>query len=363
MDRFFIWGTGRDAERYWGLFQQMYLEGIEVAGFIDSDQRKCAEPFMEKQVISPDQISSLDYDYITIWSADYEDEIRRQAVHRHGVPEQKITDIFAPYKQKLKQRYAGQDSAEILDALEKITDRQGLDAYAFEPERTEKVQHEVFYDADAQLSYIYFENKKMYLRRSWNNFLEIQGRKYVGDFYAEQDPRSPHRYEAGEAAVQEGDILVDAGVCEGNFSLHHIDKVKKVYLIECNEEWMEALQHTFAPYKEKVVFCNKFLSDTDTEKNIRLDTLVKEPADFIKMDIEGEEIRALEGGRELLSQSRPMRCAICSYHRRLDEEKIRKILEENGFSVSASAGYMLYIYDPDVLKNPELRRGIVRGVK
>ena len=134
-------------------------------------------------------------------------------------------------------------------------------------------------------------------------------------------------------------------------------------MIECDKGWMEALRYTFGPYKDKVVFCEKFLSNTDSENTARLDTLVKEPVDFIKMDIEGEEIRALEGGRGLLSNSGHMKCAICAYHRHGDEEKIKEMLGGMGFETSISKGYMLFLYSDDVLKEPELRRGIIRGRK
>lgn len=53
---------------------------------------------------------------------------------------------------------------------------------------------------------------------------------------------------------------MDAGVCEGNFALRFIDRARKIYLIEADASWMEALERTFALYREKIVFCNKFLS-------------------------------------------------------------------------------------------------------
>lgn len=68
------------------------------------------------------------------------------------------------------------------------------------------------------------------------------GKRYATNFWFEQDKNSPHLYESGDYYVREGDVIVDAGACEGNFTLHNIDKVSKVYVIECNEEWLEALK-------------------------------------------------------------------------------------------------------------------------
>jgi len=73
----------------------------------------------------------------------------------------------------------------------------------------------------------------------------------------EQDNQSPHLYLTAEFQVDINSIVVDAGVAEGNFALSVVEKAKILYLIECDTEWMEALRLTFAPWKEKVVFCWK----------------------------------------------------------------------------------------------------------
>lgn len=153
------------------------------------------------------------------------------------------------------------------------------------------------------------------------------------------------------------------GVCEGNFSLHNIDKVSKVYLVECDPNWIEALHYTFAPYKNKVVFCESFLSNKDTDKTITLDSLIKEKVNFIKMDIEGEEVNALNVARRLLKESDDIRCAICSYHRHDDEKEIKNIFNDYNMECSVSDGYMLFLCDESIWLNPELRRGIVRAKK
>ncbi len=363
MGRFLIWGTGRVAERYGMLLEKMGLDKVEIIGFIDHDSRKHGKMFRGKTIFSPDDIPVLDYDYITIWSSVYYDEIYLQIIKEYNVSPSRVTDIFSPYKQKLKEKYLGTNDAELQEILHRIEEDRGINVYYFRPEGKQEQWDEVFYDAKAQLHYIFFEGKRMYLKRDFHGIEERDGKKYVRNMYEEQDINSPHRYEEKNVIVGQGDILIDAGACEGNFSLHHIDKVSKVYMIECDKGWMEALRYTFGPYKDKVVFCEKFLSNTDSENTARLDTLVKEPVDFIKMDIEGEEIRALEGGRGLLSNSGHMKCAICAYHRHGDEEKIKEMLGGMGFETSISKGYMLFLYSDDVLKEPELRRGIIRGRK
>lgn len=365
MEKFLIWGTGCEAEKYGALLKKMEFEkmGGGVIGFIDSDAGKQGKQFLGKRIFLPDELDTLDYDYIAIWSYKYYNEIYRQAIETYAVSDDRIKDIFSFYKQKLAEKYAGSDDADIKEILYRIQKQRDVNVFYYESSLKEEVWHEVHFDENAQLQYIYFEGKRMYLKRNFSGVEVRNGKSYVRDIYEEQDINSPHRYEGKGVTVEEGDILVDAGVCEGNFSLHHIDKVSKVYLIECDKEWMEALHHTFAPYQDKVVFCEKFLSNTDSEQSITLDTLVTEPVDFVKMDIEGEEIRALEGGRKLFSESEGIKCAVCSYHRHGDEQKIKQILREMGFDIHTSDGYMLFLYDEAVLKDPELRRGVVRGRK
>lgn len=253
------------------------------------------------------------------------------------------------------------DDLEVREVIKNIKHADDIYIYNFMPKFPKRL-YEAFYDELADLYYVHFENKRIYIKRDYP-FIIKNGNKYVQDIWYEQDTNSPHLYEYGDIKVCDGDVLVDAGVCEGNFSLHHIDKVKKVYLIECDDGWIEALRHTFAPYKDKVVFCNKYLSNVDSEERISLDSLLSgEKISFLKMDIEGEEINALNGAKKVLMASNGVKCSICSYHQHDDEKEINKILQTYGMCTTTSKGYMLYLCDKYVCENPELRRGIVRGI-
>lgn len=94
-----------------------------------------------------------------------------------------------------------------------------------------------------------------------------------------------------------------------------------------------------------------------------MDCICKDEINFLKMDIEGDEIAALRGAKRLFQNSKNVKCSICAYHRHGDEGKITELLREYGFSTSVSKGYMLFLFDPEVREKPELRRGVVRGRK
>ena len=365
MSKFLIWGTGIVAAQNLRLFSRMnFATENQIIGFVDNNPQKWGDKFNGYNIYAPDEIKSVDFDHICIWVRDTAGrEVRRQIVEDLKIAENKLKDVFMPYKQKIYERYRNVNDRSMQEFLREMENDMFLSVYYYKKANDKDILHEVYYDKDTDLHYIYFESKRMYFKRDFQGFFEKGGKKVIGNIWAEQDLNSPHLYEYGDIAVKQGDVLVDAGVCEGNFALHHIEKVSKVYLVECDEAWMEALQYTFRPYKDKVVFCNKFLSDKNSQSTINLDTLVSEPVDFIKMDIEGAEIEALNGAARVFAKSKNIRCALCSYHKHGDEEKIIKILESYGMQTETSKGYMLFFYDSSVLENPELRRGIVRGVK
>lgn len=156
--------------------------------------------------------------------------------------------------------------------------------------------------------YIIFEGKRIYYPDT-HHFSKRNGVEFVRDVMYEQKENSPHLYLEDETIIQAGDTIIDAGTCEGNFAIRFIDRAKKIYLIESNPIWIECLEKTFRPYKNKTVICDKFLTRYDSDTDITVDSLVKnEKVDFLKMDIEGEEINALLGAKKTLLKNNVKMC-------------------------------------------------------
>lgn len=135
------------------------------------------------------------------------------------------------------------------------------------------------------------------------------------------------------------------------------------HIYECDEEWIKALKLTFKEYKDKIQIIDKFVSDKNNEKEMTLDKLqesIEEEIDFIKMDIEGAEIEALNGAKNLLKNNKNLKLVLCCYHRQDDEKNMRKILKD--FDIEVSKGYLLCwtIEGIKNLKEPYLKRGILR---
>jgi hypothetical protein len=219
---------------------------------------------------------------------------------------------------------------------------------------------DVFYDASCNMCFVLHNEKKLYFPCGWN-IEDI--RNYYNGLCVEQDIESPHRYETKDYTVKAGDVIADIGTAEGIWALSNVEIAGKIYLFECEQKWVEALQKTFEPWKEKVVITNKYVSNTNSKREVTLDEFFKdEIINCIKADIEGYEISLLEGSKTLFSKNDDLTLFLCTYHKEGDDKKLKKMLESMNFTVEYSDRYMLFIYDEE-LKEPYIRRGLIRAKK
>ena len=229
-----------------------------------------------------------------------------------------------------------------------------------------ETMHEVYMDETINLPYIIFQtvegkDRRMYYPRGRSFEKGEDGKKYVKDILREQIPTSPHLYVKGNHKVDEGDVLIDAGVCEGNFALRYADICSKIFLFEPDKQWFEPLYYSFRDCWDKVEFIPKAVAEHTGGGSVALDDAVKIPFGskiFIKMDVEGAEPAALRGAKKILSTNK-VKASICSYHRADDIIKIKAVFQNLGYKTATSAGYMIFIYDPKIWETTDFRKGIV----
>jgi hypothetical protein len=221
---------------------------------------------------------------------------------------------------------------------------------------------EVYEDKAKGLRYVLLDGKRLYFKKRW-------GKKKIQNLYnllcKEQDARSPHRYLTDDFGFDDGETLVDVGAAEGNFALSVVEKASRLILFEADKEWIEPLNATFEPWKDKVEIVNKFVSNITDSKHTKLDdylTVSPGQQTFLKIDVEGAESRLLAGCQKILAEQTPLKVAICTYHKQNDEKEFSSLLLQNGFTVSHSDGYMLFYYDKQ-LAPPYFRRGLLRAKK
>lgn len=354
-----LWGTGEVATHV--MNECATLGNYEILGFIDNNVNKIGSYFFGKEIYNPQVLKEKEVDKIVVLSDAYE-EIKEQIVKCFPEYSDSIENKNFFYRESLIQRYEGNKDPEIRDVLEYIK-RNGLSVfnYKFASRYLDK-EIQVFRDEDCGLYYVIHENHRLFFSR------DFKSKSSVGYYYKsilmEQDNNSPHRYLDEDFNVNEGDIVLDIGAAEGNFSLEVIDKVKHIYIFEADANWIEALEHTFSDYKEKITIIKGYVGSYDEIPYLTIDSVIKEPVNFIKMDIEGNEWDALRGASNVIKMSRCLKMAICAYHSDFDEELIESYMDKNSIRHTTTKGYMWF---PTPIRqtyiSTSLNRGIVRGVK
>ena len=138
-----------------------------------------------------------------------------------------------------------------------------------------------------------------------------------------------------------------------------------MFIVEGDAAWCAALRQTFLPYKDKVEIIQKYLSDISDDAHITLKDLFEQysiyKVDFLKMDIEGYEKRALcggviGGGVNFVGIDK---MAICTYHNSDDEFDFSNFVSRYGYKFYLTDGYMVLL-DSDEFP---IRKAILRAYK
>lgn len=103
---------------------------------------------------------------------------------------------------------------------------------------------EIHYDNKSGMYYAMRHGKKMFISRKYNT-AEMAANCYR-NICMEQDENSPHRYLSKDFNIVKDGILVDIGAAEGFFAFDSVDSVRKIYLLECDLNWIDALKKTFS---------------------------------------------------------------------------------------------------------------------
>lgn len=357
-ERIILWGAGYIASK---MLEFADLEQFEIIGLVDNDSNRQNTPFLTFNVYHPDVLNEVEVDRIVIMSY-YVKEITEQIEKEYPQYKNKISNQYYLYKKNIQRRYLNSDDPEIGEVLAYLDNHDlRIFNYPFADEM-ELIKTDIRFDEEAALFYTLHNTHKLYFSEEFNTYEKAE--KYYKGILLEQNVSSPHRYLDESFDVKQGDIIVDVGAAEGNFAIDIVDKAAKIYLIETDERWIKALKYTFKDYKDKVIIIKTFITSYDDGKYSKLDSFIREPVNFIKMDIEGAEWDALCGAENLLEISSDVKLAICAYHSDFDQYLIEDYMDKHAISHSTTKGYMWFPY---MVKqsyiSSHLSRGIIRGWK
>ena len=223
------------------------------------------------------------------------------------------------------------------------------------------MQSEVAAQFTGPLNYTEFRQQ---LQRARNLFPEIVAPDdEESKFYAAQTKCTAFIYDQYNyrniVRAEKGDVCLDIGACIGDSALTFLQKgAQKVYSFDIDKICISCMQQTFQKLhlEDRVTLVQAAVSSkqgscwftpsilgggrisfedpkNDKAYQVPVTTLnqwvqeTKCRPTFIKMDIEGAEISALEGGKEMIQEYKP-KLAICIYHTWEHRYQIPLLLKE-----------------------------------
>jgi FkbM family methyltransferase len=185
--------------------------------------------------------------------------------------------------------------------------------------------------------------------------------EYLSVFWAH--PANAHHYLSHGTPISPGDVVIDGGCCEGFFVHQALEAgAARVIGIEPNPGMVQCLEKTFAPEiatgRVTIVsaalgaFRGRAAFSFDAEypafgqiggggtangEGVTVETLAGicerlelAQVDFVKLDIEGAEIHAMEGALPVLKKLHP-KLALTTYHREFDFACLKAVLVAAGY--------------------------------
>lgn len=292
-----------------GLYSQQQLKklGIIVDFFCDNDSKKWGGVLNEITCISLQELISKKEDTMVLIATRYYKEIYLQLENLNF----KNIDRVLDNKFLVDAFFESQDREFVIDKLSKTVD-------ILEDDESCRILTRII--------------------QEWtrNEYLYAQ----IDDIYSEP------QYFMKELVGDEIENFVDCGAYTGDTLEEYIkyvsEKFNKVYLFELSklncERLLQNIRAEYAKYEDKLLAINKGVAGDNrmikyTERDegsnladggetegeiVTLDSiLLDKEIDFIKMDIEGAELEALEGAHQIIKEKVP-KLAICIYHKPQD---------------------------------------------
>ena len=361
-EKIFIWGGGQVANRILSASERNFVDLYDnelfvIEGIIDNDSSKWGTIFHGKTIVSPQEAINYGFDKVIVLIENEKDVIE-QAEYGYKLDKGRVKGKLELLRLLFILKYQNSADTDIKMTIDYLKENDICLYSNWLPKRELK---EIHWDGSINLPYVFFEdvlgkNRRMYFPWQINrDFVVKEGKQYYYDMGWEQQATSPHLYTYSEHDVREGDVVIDGGVCEGNFSLKYAPIVEKLYMFEPNSHWDKANYYTFQEFENKITRINRMLSKRTTDTTVAIDDLGIDRLDFLKLDVEGAELDTLIGSQRVLKDNN-VNISVCTYHYREDAIQIRLFLESIGYKTEYSKGNMIFIFDQNIWNTFDIRK-------
>ena len=213
------------------------------------------------------------------------------------------------------------------------------------------------------ISYEFYQKN----RQNWNwlneRVYDCRSREAVRDFlfqrmtgvYQKEDSEPNAYFAKGIVVPQEDEVFVNCGAYHGEEALQFVEylheygitRYQKIFCIEADPTNAKQMRTALKSLKNVEIIAagvwdrtgtlcifsgqdssSRIMDEGETKNQVRTidDILEGEKATYIKMDIEGSELKALCGAEETIRKYKP-RLAICIYHKPEDIVEIPKYID------------------------------------
>lgn len=279
------------------MYEELVNAGLRIQYIVDNSEEKQGKKWDDKEVISFEKLKQVCKDcniIISVSSYEFVDQIKEQIVKDGQFNKIYYFPLYYPFGTKARKM------------IEKHMKEIELVYSILEDEESKKC----------------YENKINYILTKKEEYLNSNS------IYREYFPLDIFDFE-------EKEFFVDAGSFHGEDTIALMEYVNNVkatcfepdksnydILVDNMKEYTDISTVNAAVWKgeEVLSFAESGTMGSTVSKNgeveiqgVAIDNIVKDKVTFIKMDVEGAEIEAMNGAKRIISTNRP-KLAICLYH-------------------------------------------------
>lgn len=317
----------------------------EIEYFCDNDEKKRGSKLLGKEVFLPDKLVEDNESIVVVITSTYQDEIYRQ-LKDMGIKHVYPSACFE-FRSIQTKWHLSPDWIKLPPG--KTTDKLFIEPIKLMNSNKDKIEavRSFFSEEESAVVYDEYMRKRRYCYGDCSDIIDESSQYFPKDIIA----------------FSEDEVFVDVGCFDGKTSAEFAKIVdgrfENIYAVEVDEYCFAKCLHTLSQDKyidgrfEFLTFgasnksgkaritpflsCSRISGKGSHEVELcRLDDKISGRVSFIKMDVEGEELRALEGAQGLIKAHKP-KLAISIYH------KVEDLWEIPLFIKQLVPEYKLYV--------------------